>query len=543
MGRVQMSTEEKTGRRARDRKKKNWREESFETTKSHSRPAVSRMSASILLLAGLLFMVTGCSPAAPPGSVSRQDPEVKIRVVCSSGDIRWKSGMENAAEAFMKSNQDIKVELYFMPEAENQTYARRLEVLAAQGEFNDIVELRETDSLVQAGLLAPMPEEVYSLVENPGTCGGICYGVPLYTTTLGMIYNAEIFERLGLCAPRTYEEFLRVCATLKASGYDAIALGAAGDRHMKYWGNYLFCNYIASGDGQACWTKEKAAEMLGDFRDLASRGYINSRYRAVTDRETARAISTRQAVMVYAGPQMLQQIENLNPQIRLGFFFLPGKNGTVYAMDDRSVQWGISSLTAGDGKKMDACARFLQFCYSEGVYETILEIMNGNSVTVRRVNMPDTPDRRIMEAAYEGKPVHTELLLKEAQPTDGFIAFYDQMLVGPFKGHSFYIMDDNGECIYSVDSAGTGKAADSMASLIPSMNQGTGSLLKDGNYVVYERPEPYGWTVAAKVPQDQVLNMGSTVRYTAVFLGAVFLALLCLYCHNYISLHLYKDAV
>lgn len=104
-------------------------------------------------------------------------------------------------------------------------------------------------------------------------------------------------------------------------------------------------------------------------------------------------------------------------------------------------------------------------------------------------------------------------------------------------------MDDNGECIYSVDSAGTGKAADSMASLIPSMNQGTGSLLKDGNYVVYERPEPYGWTVAAKVPQDQVLNMGSTVRYTAVFLGAVFLALLCLYCHNYISLHLYKDAV
>lgn len=194
-------------------------------------------------------------------------------------------------------------------------------------------------------------------------------------------------------------------------------------------------------------------------------------------------------------------------------------------------------------KEMDAFIRFLQFYYSEGVYENILEIMNGNSVTVRRVNMPDTPDRRIMEAAYEGKPVHTELLLKEAQPTDGFIAFYDQMLVGPFKGHSFYIMDDNGECIYSVDSTGTGKAADSMASLIPSMNQGTGSLLKDGNYVVYERPEPYGWTVAAKVPQDQVLNMGSTVRYTAVFLGAVFLALLCLYCHNYISLHLYKDAV
>lgn len=138
MGRVQMSTEEKTGRRARDRKKKNWWEKSFETTKSHSRPAVSRMSASILHFGWSAVYDDRMQPRSAPGSVGRQDPEVKIRVVCSSGDIRWKSGMENAAEAFMKSNQDIKVELYFMPEAENQTYARRLEVLAAQGEFNDI---------------------------------------------------------------------------------------------------------------------------------------------------------------------------------------------------------------------------------------------------------------------------------------------------------------------------------------------------------------------------------------------------------------------
>ena len=373
MERVQMSTEENNGRRARDRKHKKWREESFGTGKTYSRPAGRRMSASILLSAVLLFMVTGCKAAASPAPGSPQEADVKIRVVCSGGDVKWKNGMETMAEAFMESNNGIKVELYFMPEAENQTYEERLKVLAAQGEFNDIVELRETDALVRAGLLAPMPEKVYSLVENPGTCGGICYGVPGYSTTLGMIYNADIFERLGLSVPHTYEEFLRVCATLKASGYDAIALGAAGNLHMKFWGNYLFCNYIVTGDGQVSWTKEKAVEMLGDFRGLSSRGYINSRYRAVSDRETVRAISARKAVMVYAGPWMLPQIENLNPQIRLGFFFLPGRDGTVYAMDDRSVEWGISSVTAGNEKKMDASVRFLQFYYSEGVYENILE--------------------------------------------------------------------------------------------------------------------------------------------------------------------------
>ena len=96
-------------------------------------------------------------------------------------------------------------------------------------------------------------------------------------------------------------------------------------------------------------------------------------------------------------------------------------------------------------------------------------------------------------------------------------------------GASFYIMDDSGACIYRVDTDGSGKTADSMASLLPSMNQETGSLFEDGTYVVYKRLEPYGWTVAVQAAQDRVLDMESTIRYTAAFLGAVFLAFLCLY--------------
>ena len=202
-----------------------------------------------------------------------QQTDVKIRVVCSGGDVKWKNGMETMAEAFMESNNGIKVELYFMPEAENQTYEERLKVLAAQGEFNDIVELRETDALVRAGLLAPMPEKVYSLVENPGTCGGICYGVPGYSTTLGMIYNADIFERLGLSVPHTYEEFLRVCATLKASGYDAIALGAAGNLHMKFWEISVACpagDISIPGTGQ-CRTVRQSGPYLPGGRSWCMR--------------------------------------------------------------------------------------------------------------------------------------------------------------------------------------------------------------------------------------------------------------------------------
>ncbi|WP_394524530.1 ABC transporter substrate-binding protein [Lacrimispora sp. JR3] len=390
-------------------------------------------TAGTRVLAGILVpavFLMGCSfdPPAP------EEGPVSIRVACSAGDIKWKSGMEDVAEKFMEQNKNIKVELYFVPEVKKQTYIERLKVLAAQEEFSDIVELRETGALVQAGLLAPMPREVYSLVASPRLYDGVCYGVPRYTTTLGIIYNRDIFEEMGLSEPETYDDFLNICQKLLTARYDALALGAADIWHMKFWGNYLFRNYMATEDGKVRMTKENLTRMLGDFRDLADKGYINSRYRDMLDSQTAQALSSGQAAMVYTGPWMLSQIENLNPQIRLGFFFLPDKNGVAYAMDDSNVEWGISAETARDKKKMDASVKFLQFYYSEGVYETILELMNADSVTVRKVRMPDTRNQRIMKAAYERGPVHTKLLMEDANSPDGFIAYYDQVLIQALWG-------------------------------------------------------------------------------------------------------------
>ena len=76
MGRVQMSTEEKPAAEP-GIEKRNWWKKALKTTKSHSRPAVSRMSASILLLAGLLFTDYRMQPPQRPlGPSARQDPEI-----------------------------------------------------------------------------------------------------------------------------------------------------------------------------------------------------------------------------------------------------------------------------------------------------------------------------------------------------------------------------------------------------------------------------------------------------------------------------------
>ncbi|MEX2540895.1 MAG: extracellular solute-binding protein, partial [Trueperaceae bacterium] len=60
---------------------------------------------------------------------------------------------------------------------------------------------------------------------NAGTPGSI-YGVPYSLTTVGVYYNGDIFDELGLAVPTTFGEFEQVLADLKEAGYTPISVGA-----------------------------------------------------------------------------------------------------------------------------------------------------------------------------------------------------------------------------------------------------------------------------------------------------------------------------
>ena len=356
---------------------------------------------------------------------------VSIRIVYSGGDVKWKSVIEDAAESYMEHHPDVRLELYPMPEVKNRNYQENLRVLAAQEELYDVVELRETEQLVQAGLLAPIPQEVAGLVNRVDETEGKVYGIPRYATTFGIIYNQDIFEQAGLTEPKSYAEFLEVCGKIKESGIQPVTLGGADLWHMKFWGSYLVQNHIRDNN----WTMETAVSMLEDFKELVGNGYIDPSCRFLADSQTAQEISTGHAAMLLSGPWMLPQIKSLNPDIRLGFLFLPGRDGTIYAMEDSKVAWGISAETARDEKKMEAAESFLTWFYSEGVYENVLEVMNGDPVTVRRVDLTEFSDRQIMEQAYEGDVVSVKMRLGDSSMPEGFDVEIEQALVEILKGN------------------------------------------------------------------------------------------------------------
>ena len=55
------------------------------------------------------------------------------------------------------------------------------------------------------------------------------YGLPIYATTNGVIYNKNIFKKYGLEIPNSYEEFIQICCIiLESYDCDRADSGCAG---------------------------------------------------------------------------------------------------------------------------------------------------------------------------------------------------------------------------------------------------------------------------------------------------------------------------
>ncbi len=362
----------------------------------------------------------------------REPEKTELRVVFAEGDLSWTGSMEWVAERFMEENPDISVVLKSPGDVDGQSFTDRLKVLIAEDEFSDVLELRESAIFAQNGYLSELPESVTSLVREEYRGKGACYAIPRYTTTLGILYNRDLFEKLGLSEPESYEDFLEICETIRDAGVNPLAIGGANNWHMGFWGNYLYQNYILNEENKAEWDSDALEEMLTDFRSFRKKHYVDARFQNITDSQTVQELSTGASAMLYSGPWMIDQIKNLNPQMEIGFFYVPAKQGITRIEEDRSAEWGISARCAENETKREAAVRFLQFFYSEGIYEHVLSQMNAESVVVRKEMGEETGEetrvQTLIKMAKKPDMVSCTQIIGDPDSPDGFRNFYNQKL-------------------------------------------------------------------------------------------------------------------
>jgi len=201
---------------------------------------------SIMFVVSMLFVGIGCkkeaAPAeevatekAPAEEVATEEAPVEEEIVT----IRYTSlrtedtdRVNRINEIFMENHPNIKVE--FEP-IKNTEYDAYLKTTLETGVGADVVMLRSFDGgrqifdggyLVELNDLIPNFNDFTSnSVDAWKTEDGVIYGVPYFGSITGVWYNKDIFEKYNLEEPKTWDEFLTICQTLKDNGEVVFAQG------------------------------------------------------------------------------------------------------------------------------------------------------------------------------------------------------------------------------------------------------------------------------------------------------------------------------
>ncbi|MBE9608242.1 extracellular solute-binding protein [Chitinilyticum litopenaei] len=122
-----------------------------------------------------------------------------------------------------------------------------------------------------------------SVIKAASEYRGKKYFLPLTQHYIAFFYNKKLFDQLQLQPPKTWEEFLAVCAALKARGITPIALGARDKWPAQFWFDYLLLRTAPYSfrqqlmSGEARFDDPQVRAVFARWKSLIDKGYFNSR--------------------------------------------------------------------------------------------------------------------------------------------------------------------------------------------------------------------------------------------------------------------------
>ena len=167
--------------------------------------------AAAAAAAGLSACGGGSSSAG--SSAAAPTPGQKVALTFWS----WVPGIDKAVALWNQQNPDIHVTLDTTPAGSNGTYAKMLAALkagtgapdVAQVEYQELPQFILQNGLVELGPLG-MDQQKGQFVDwqlAQSTFGGHIYAVPQASGPMGLYYRKDIFDSLGLAAPKTWDDY------------------------------------------------------------------------------------------------------------------------------------------------------------------------------------------------------------------------------------------------------------------------------------------------------------------------------------------------
>lgn len=289
------------------------------------------------------------------------------------------AGMDKMIEKFQETHPNIE----FQRDAQSIDNLRPI-VQTALGADNgpDIIYYDTGPGyagvLANAGLLLPLDDayaangwndRIFAWTKERVTFGGKTYGIGNELEFIGVYYNKNIFDELGVVEPQTYEEFLQICEKAKAAGYTPIAF-ADGPKWPAYHQFSIMANNIAGKEkldnilfGDGSWNDPDIVKAIQTFFvDMNQAGYFLQDTTAISYEDGNAVFYAGQAAMHITGTWLLSEMSNNAEDFEVGFFFFPSIEGKpVMPPGGMGSGYFINAKTQHPAEAIE----FLDFIFSE----------------------------------------------------------------------------------------------------------------------------------------------------------------------------------
>lgn len=240
-------------------------------------------------------------------------PNVKVELIIQDTDMYQTIGLPNLL------NGKNAPDLYF------EWPGERLKTRVKDGFAADL-----TEALKQDGL-----KDMFDAGDFKGMAiDGKTYMIPTASdVTNVMWYNKKMFKDLALEAPKTWDEFMAVCAKLKAAKITPIASGNKDLWPAGNWNAHVLSRVVgeqAYADAMELkipFNSPDFVKGMNAMKQLWDNKYINDSVNGINDTEGSVLFFNGEAAMYPIGSWLVAMAEDAKPDFEYGYFNLPSIAG------------------------------------------------------------------------------------------------------------------------------------------------------------------------------------------------------------------------
>ncbi|MCV3768782.1 ABC transporter substrate-binding protein [Rhizobium sp. TRM95796] len=246
--------------------------------------------------------------------------------------------------------------------------------------------------MAQSGQLLPLDDyaakfgwsdRILPVFLDMGRYNGKLYALPKTYETLGLYYNASLFEKHGWQPPKSIAELETLADAMLKEGVTPFAAGNADWRGANEWFVTLALNAIAGPDninkalkGEIPWTSEPFVKSIDTIAAWWDKGYFGKNYFSLNSGEQAAdAVATGAAGMMPSGTWQFQNVGTYFGKSgnKAGFVGFPSASG------DPVFPLGVGSTfsIAAKSTQPDGAAAVIDHIFTPAVYGSMNSAWQG----------------------------------------------------------------------------------------------------------------------------------------------------------------------